>query len=208
MTSATHRPTVPGAVLAMAAGALAVALLVTGGTQWRALGVELAGFAFLAGGYGAWRRRLLAPGGLLALVGAALVAGGIGVALVRPTEMVDRLELVPGTVGLAVLFAGLWPSRTGVQRALVTAGTALLFVGVVASGVVRGASLPELLLATVATVLAWDSAEQAVSLGRQVGRRASTARAELTHAGGTVLVGVVVVVAALVGGALWYRNRS
>lgn len=196
MKRANHRPSTPGAILALGAGAVAVALLVDG-VQWRPLLVECAGFVLLGAGVVLARRRSRAVGTVVALSGVALVGTGILLALFAPLELVERIELVPGMVGLAVLCLGVLPLRKGRERALVTAGTGLVFVGVVVNGVVLGASLVELLLATVATVLSWDAADQAVSLGRQVGRQARTARAELTHAGGTLAVGGVVIAATL-----------
>ncbi|WP_226012840.1 DUF7519 family protein [Halomicrobium salinisoli] len=197
MSNATHRPAVPGAVLAVLSGAAAVALLLDAAAQWRALLAALAGIAVCGLGYAAWQRSEAGLGALVALAGAALLAVGFFLAATGPETTTHRLELLPGLLGLAVLAAGLLPVRAGRERTLVTVGTALLFVGVVASGVFRGSPLLALLAATVATVVAWDAGEQAVSLGRQVGRQAATARAVLMHSGGTILAGAVVALAAL-----------
>lgn len=209
------RPSVPGSVLAVAAGVASVALLIDTPEQWQALLVEVAGIVFVAAGYATWRRRSRADGapagvvgGLFAVVGVLLVAAAVAVALTRPPAMIHRLELAPGLVGLAVLLAGLLPVRAGRERTLVTAGTALLFVGVLTSGVVHGATLASLLLAGVATVLAWDLGEQAVSLGAQVGRGASTYRAELVHGGGSLAAGVGVFLVALGVDRLGIRELS
>ncbi|SFR90254.1 hypothetical protein SAMN05216559_0771 [Halomicrobium zhouii] len=186
------RPTAPGALLAMVAGVATVALLIEGAGQWQALVAEIAGLGLCVGGYVAWQRGQKAPGSLAALAGGVLVLVALGLAVSRPEAVTDRLELLPGLLGLAVLLAGLVPVRSGWERRLVTAGAALLFVGVVTSGVVRGASEMQLLVAGVASVLAWDLGEQSVSLGGQVGRRAQTHRAELVHAGGSLLAGVAI----------------
>lgn len=193
-----HRPTIPGSVLAVAAAAVAVAVVADTPTQWRALGLEIAGLACVAVGYVAWRRESLigVVAGLLA--GASLVAAGFGLAITGPVTIVHRLELLPGMVGLVVLLAGLLPVRVGRERTLVVVGTALVFVGVATSGVVRGATLFRLLVAGIATVVAWDLGEQAISLGRQVGRDADTYRVELVHLGGTAVAGTGVLVATLV----------
>lgn len=197
MSHATHRPAVPGAVLAVLSGAVAVALLLDAAAQWQALGAELAGLALCGVGYAAWQRRDPALGAAVGLAGVALLAAGFFLAVTGPETATERVELLPGLVGLAILGAALLPIREGRERTLVTVGTALLFVGVVASGVFRGSPLLALLAASVATVVAWDAGEQAVSLGRQVGRQAATARAVAAHSGGTVLAGAVVVLAAL-----------
>ena len=202
------RPTVPGSVLAVLAGIAAVALLVEGGGQWQALGVEAVGLALCATGYAAWHRDVRVGGALLALAGAIAIIAGLALAMSAPEAMTERIEVLPGLLGLAALLAGLLPVRSGWERTLVTVGAGLLFVGVVTSGVVRGASEIQLLLAGVATVLAWDLGEQAVSLGGQVGRRARTRRAELVHAGGTLVAGVAIVVVALVVAALDVQGLS
>jgi hypothetical protein len=192
-----HRPTAPGSLAAVAAAVAAVALLVDGTGQWQALLVELVGLALCAGGFVAWQRDSRVGGAIAAATGVALVFLGLVLGASQPETTTQRLELLPGLLGLAVLLAGLLPVRSGWERPLVTAGTALVFVTVVTSGVVRGASEVQLLLAGVATVLAWDLGEQAVSLGKQVGRRARTRRAELAHGAGTLVAGAAVLVAAL-----------
>lgn len=203
-----HRPTWPGTLLAVAVGVAAVALLLDGAAQWQALIVEVAGLALCAGGFAAWHRDWRAGGTLLAVAGVVLVTAGIVFAISGPAEMRQRFELLPGLLGLAVLLAGLLPVRSGWERTLVTAGSALLFVGVVTSGVVRGASQVQVLVAGVAVVLAWDLGEQAVSLGGQVGRQAQTRRAELAHASGTLVAGGGILAAALGVAALDVRGLS
>ena len=42
----------------------------------------------------------------------------------------------------------------------------------------------------IATVLAWDFGEQAISVGEQLGREADTTQLEITHAAGSTVVGV------------------
>jgi len=202
------RPTAPGALLAMLAGFAAVALLIEGAGQWQALVVDIVGLALCAGGYVAWQRGQKVPGSLAALAGGVLVLVALALAVSQPEAMTERLELLPGLLGLAVLLAGLLPVRAGWERRLVTTGAAFLFVGVVTSGVVRGASEIQLLAAGVASVLAWDLGEQAVSLGGQVGRRAQTHRAELVHAGGSLLAGVAILAVTLGVAALDVQGLS
>lgn len=71
---------------------------------------------------------------------------------------------------------------------LVDGGALALLAGVALGG---SGDAPELwvLVATVAAVVAWDAGQNAISLGRQLGRDASTARAEVAHSGATVAVG-------------------
>jgi hypothetical protein len=96
-----------------------------------------------------------------------------------------------GGVGLVALVGGL--SR-GVD-ALVSLGVLGLVLGVLVAGA-AGAPAELLLVSAAASAVAWDVADQAVSLGEQVGRRADTARAEFVHAAGSALVATVAVAAA------------
>jgi len=132
------RPTVPGALLAMLAGVAAVRILIEGAGQWQALVVDVVGLALCAGGYVAWRRGQQVAGALSAIAGGVLVLVALALAVSQPEAMTERLELLPGLLGLAVLLAGLLPVRSSWERRLVSTGAALLFVGVVTSGVVRG----------------------------------------------------------------------
>ncbi len=100
-----------------------------------------------------------------------------------------------GLVGTLVLAAGL---VQGSRRTLDAAGgiffLALLFAGV------GGGGTEALLLTAVASILAWDVAENALSVGEHLGRETSTIRLETVHAATTL---VVLVVAAGIVYALW-----
>lgn len=200
MMSATRhdRPLALSSLLAVLAGVAAVALVATSASQSRALLVELVGLLLLWGGIDTARRGVRLLGGLVALAGLATVLLSLGLGVVDTATFSEHAELVPGMLGLLVLVLGLADLREGWARPLVTAGSALLLVGVVASGVVYGASQVPLLAAMVATVLAWDLGEQAINMSEQVGRAARTRWVELLHGGASAAVGGSVVVLALV----------
>lgn len=109
----------------------------------------------------------------------------------------------------AVAAGGLVLVALGVTMGSVTAvvaGSFGLFGGVLFAGL-ADADVLWLLAATLGAVLAWDFGEQAVTLGKQVGTEASTARGELVHASvslvvGMASVGVVAGVVAAVDGGL------
>lgn len=106
-----------------------------------------------------------------------------------------------GLAGIGVPVLGL-ALLAGYPRAIDFAGL-LLLSGVTYAGVV-GASIPVVLVGTVATVLAWDTANYAFSVGFQLGRETRTERVESLHAAGSTGVGVVVAVtgyALYLGGA-------
>jgi hypothetical protein len=124
----------------------------------------------------------------------ALAAGAASVALAALASPVGGGV---GVVGLLVVAAGLSDARADAAAV----GVVLLFVGVVVAGVAGGGALV-LLGAAVAATLTWDLAEQAVTLGEQVGRGADTRRGELVHAGGSLAVGLAA------GGLLLLVYRS
>ena len=97
--------------------------------------------------------------------------------------LLGGLVLVAGVVG-------------GDQRAVTTAG-GLLVVGVLVGGVV-GAPVAPTLVGVAGALLAVDLGSTAVTVGDQLGREAPTARLELVHATGSVLVGTGLVTGGLV----------
>lgn len=195
---AVHRPTLLGGATSVAAGVLAVALVASAGPQLRALGIEVVGLVAVAVGIELRHRDHGLVGAVVALGGvgiavAAMLAGSAGV-----SSLAERVELLPGMAGLVLLVAGVAKLRSGWERHLVTAGTALILVSAVGSGVVLETASVPLLASVVATVVAWDVGEQAINLGEQVGRQAETRSVELVHGLGAVAVGAVAVGLAVV----------
>lgn len=128
----------------------------------------------------------------------------------RPSRLGAALSLLVGTFTVAALFAGgpgavvglagLFGVAYGVVRGserAVTLGATGLFAGVVLAGAV-GAPAEPLIVAAAGTAVTWDVGEQAVSLGRQVGRGGETTSAELVHAAGSAVVASTAVVLAYV----------
>lgn len=90
-----------------------------------------------------------------------------------------------GVLGIALV--ALAVSR-GRERAAHAGLTALILAVIVAgvTGAPAGLTLP----AVAAALLSWDLAQQAVGLGEQVGRDATTARGETVHAAASTTVAV------------------
>ncbi|QPV64125.1 hypothetical protein I7X12_05735 [Halosimplex litoreum] len=121
----------------------------------------------------------------------------------RPARESVLIALAPGVVAVlglavnlvsfAVAAAGLAVVGFGTDRAsrsLVTAGSGLIFAGVLNAGA-RGAPPAVLLLVTAATVVTWTTAEQVVGLADHLGRDAPVQRAILVHLGGATLTTLV-----------------
>lgn len=179
----------------MVSAAVAVALVATTGVQRTALAVAVGGVAAVAVGIRLARgdHRLL--GGVLVAAGTAGVI--VGFVRGRAGDPALQFELYPALVGLVLLGLGLAPVRRGWERWFVTAGTGGVLTAVITAGVVRGTTTVPILLAGVATVVAWDLGEQAVNLSNHVGTDASTHRVELLHGGAAAVVGVCAVAMAL-----------
>jgi len=126
----------------------------------------------------------------------SVIAGAIAlvISLAGGTVPVGLAAIGMPVLGLALLF--------GYPRAIDFAGL-LLLAGTVFAGV-NGAAIPFVLIGTVATVLAWEMANFAFSVGFQLGRETRTGRVEVLHA--TASVGVGVVVSAM--GFLIYRSGA
>ena len=182
------RPAVRSSALGVALGVLAVTLVANTGVQRRVLAVGVLGAVAFAVGVERSRREESVTGELAVAGGTVLVLVALVLAITQPMLTVHRFELVPGLLGVWVLAAGVAPVRRGWERRLIATGTGLVFVAVVVSGVVRSTDLWPLLVAGAATIVAWDLAENAVSLGYQVGEDARTLRAELVHGAATTLV--------------------
>lgn len=120
----------------------------------------------------------------------AVVTGGLSIVAlllaVFASVFYSPYVLAGGVVGLMVVGAGL---QRGSRRA-VTLGAAAVLTGLLAGGIDGVPPVP-MLASVTATVLAWDAGHHAIGIGDQLGREATTIRAELPHVGGTVLVGLV-----------------
>lgn len=196
------RPTATSSTVAVLAAA--TALLVTVGLRSTgpAVGVALVGLAIAAVGAALVERTRRIPGRFIEVAGlvVALVALPTGIALT--TTPGGFIALLPGLVGLLVLAVGLLPVAGTGSRTLVRVGTALTFVAVLAAVLFHLAASGRSLVAVVLVVVAWDSGDNAIGLGAQLGRRARTWPVELAHSAATGLVGLVGVVAAGLAGGI------
>lgn len=114
-------------------------------------------------------------------IAVALAAATVAVGIVAA---VDSVALGLAALGLPAFAYGLFRgSRRGVN-----AGTAAVLAGVLYAGWV-GAGPELLVLGSLAGLFAWDVGGNAVDVGEQLGREASTRRVELVHAAASLAVG-------------------
>lgn len=191
------RPTAISSGLALGAGVLAVLLVATAPAQVSALGLTLGGTVGLVAGRELVARGYRRGGIALGLGGTLVVAAGLAWAINGTETVDDRIEVLPGLLGLAVLGAGVGAAPRGYERWFVSVGTAALLVTVIVSGMVEDAPVWALFAATAATYVAWDCGEQAINMAEQVGRQARTWEVELVHGSVAMVVALVGVVVAL-----------
>jgi hypothetical protein len=103
-------------------------------------------------------------------VGAAFVATASG-------GLVSTTALAVAMAGTAGVFLALYLG----SRRILSVGVIGLFLGAMVSGL-DGATSLTVLASVTAGALTWDYGTTAISVGRQLGRQADTARAEKTHA--------------------------
>lgn len=120
------------------------------------------------------------------------LAAAAGLIAVFASGAVSTLSLLFGLLGLLGLVAGIFALES---RRAVVVGVAVIFVGVLISGLL-GSSAELLLPATIGAVLALDLGQNAISIGRQVTTETRTSRSELVHAAVSSAVGVGVAVVA------------
>ncbi len=124
---------------------------------------------------------------------------------VAAVVMIGFLTLLAGVyAGLAApfgvlsMFAAVVTMLRGWRRAAFWSG-GLLFLGGIVAGI-QNAPTVVVLLVVSGAVVAWDLLDNSVSLGEQLGREASTGRAEIVHVGGSAVLGLGV---SLAGFALY-----
>jgi len=194
--SVSHRPTPLASALALLLCGVSTAILAPTLDQRLAVVTALVGVGLVV----ASGRDIETPvpqGRLWTALGAALVLGS----LVRSETLADprqRVELLPGLVGMALVGLGVRPLRQRFARRLVSAGLAAMVVGVALVGVFEAAGPLRLLAATAAAIAAWDVAEHGISLGEQLRTDAQTRSVELLHTGTTSAYGAVTVIVGLV----------
>lgn len=117
----------------------------------------------------------------------AVIATAAAAAAVLATGLTSVLALGLGLFGLAGVAAGLFAFES---RRAVDAGTAVVFLGVVVSGV-YGTPAPLLLIGALGTVVAFDAGDNAFSVGAQLSDDTDTRRGELAHVAASVAFGVL-----------------
>lgn len=187
---AVHRPTTISSIASVLLGFVAITRLVPFSATSVSIVLTAIGIGLVTTGVLAATRGNRVAGGVAVLVGVVGLVGALGIAVSHPDEVVS-LTLVPALLGIIVLSTAVIPIRGSGSRARVRIGCGLLLLALLVVGAIGEAPVGELGIAFVAIVIAWDSADNAIGLGRQIGRNARSRRAELVHSIGTITAGLI-----------------
>ncbi|WP_435346381.1 DUF7519 family protein [Haloarchaeobius sp. HRN-SO-5] len=189
----SKRPSVVSSVLAVLVAAYAISVVGSELVVRRGLLLVVGGLVVVGGGAALVRRGWWVLGWVVALGGLAVAVAGIALPAARLARAPALVDILPGFVGVLLLGLALVPVRGQGSRWLFRFGVGLVFVGVLTSAVVQETTPADQLFAGTLCVVAWDLGENAISVGRQLGRHAKTWSVELTHFAGTAVVAFLAV---------------
>lgn len=189
-SSAVKQPTYAGSALAVLSAACVTGVLASQPAQVSIAGTEVVG-AFLLLGSGLVRRRgHRVFGGGLIVVGCSLVCLALGLSLLSPGGLFERIAFFGGTLAMACVVLGVFPLRQTWAGSLVGLGSVLFGCSLVFLAWISDPSSFQLLLGVGLTIVTWDMAEHAIALGNDVGRSAQTYPVTVIHFIGSLGVGL------------------
>ncbi|WP_122089916.1 DUF7519 family protein [Halalkalicoccus subterraneus] len=201
-SSVVKQPAYAGSALAVLAAACVTGVLANQPVQVSIAGVEAVG-AFLLLGSGLVRRRgHRVLGGGLVFVGCSLVCLALGLSLLSPGGLFERIAFFGGTLAMACVVLGVFPLRQSWTGSLVGLGIVLLSCSLVFLAWISNPGRVQLLLGVGLTIVTWDMAEHAITLGNDVGRSAQTYSVTVIHFVGSLGVGLAAGTTALVVGSV------
>lgn len=189
-SSAVKQPTYAGSALAVLSAACVTGVLASQPVQVSIAGAEAVG-AFLLLGSGLVRRRgHRVFGGGLIFVGCSLICLALGLGLLSPGGLFERIVFFGGTLAMACVVLGVFPLRQSWAGSLVGFAIVIFGCGLVFLAWISDPSSLQLLLGVGLTIVTWDMAEHAIALGNDVGRSARTYSVTVTHFIGSLGVGL------------------
>ena len=116
----------------------------------------------------------------------AVVAALIGALFTAPFA---TLAIPFGIAGFGIIAAGLFYTYS---RAWVTIGTALVLFGAVITGAYGALSLELMLVGVGSVIIAWDTGQNGIVIGEQIGRETRSRRLQISHAAtSAIAIGLV-----------------
>ncbi|UPV75614.1 hypothetical protein M0R89_06000 [Halorussus limi] len=197
-----RRPTAVGSAVALAFVLAGVAALTDDATELVPVAIEAACLLCVGGGRVLQGRGRSRTGRAAVFVGSLAQFLAVGAAASMPERLDEQVVLVVGLFGVALCLLGLYPLRRSQSRQFVNAGVGACLVSILVAGVLREASVLRLTVASAATLVGWNVGQQAVTLGRRVGRAAGTKRVEAVRTLANASVGAILVASVAVGNAV------
>lgn len=189
-SSVVKQPTYAGSALAVLAAACVTGVLASQPVQVSIAGVEAVG-AFLLLGSGLVRRRgHRVLGSSFVFAGSGLICFALGLSLLSPSGLFERIAFFGGTLAMACVVLGVFPLRQSWAGSLVGLGIVLFGCSLVFLAWISNPDSVQLLLGFGLTIVTWDMAEHAIALGNDVGRSARTYPVTMTHFVGSLGVGL------------------
>ncbi|WP_114578796.1 hypothetical protein [Saliphagus sp. LR7] len=177
-----------GASLAGSSGSLGTAPLV----------LVAIGVAFLPLGVAFGRRGHPLVGRGLSVSGVVVALAALTGAIALSPPLVILLPALSSGIGLLFLAFGVHFVSGSAARALSLAGLTLVFLATVANATVAEQATWQPVAAVALVVVAWDTADRAITLGRRIGTDAGTVPVELMGVATTGAIGFTGVAVAMI----------
>lgn len=197
-SSVVKHPAYAGSALAVIAAACVTGLLASQPVQVSVAGVEAVGALLLLGSGLVRRRGHRVVGGVLVVIACGLVCLALGLSLLAPSELFERIVFLGGAFATAFMTLGVFPLRQSWARGLTGFAAVLFSCSFVFLVWISDPSDLQVLLSIGLTIVAWDMAEYAITLGNDVGRSVRTYPVTGIHLIGSLSVGLAAGVVALV----------
>lgn len=198
-SSLVKHPTYAGSALAVVAAVCVTGVLASQPVQVSITGVEAVGALLLLGSGLVRRRGHHVVGGAFVVGGCGLVCLSLGLSLLAPGGLFERIAFLGGALALACVVLSVFPLKQSWARGLNGLAAVLFSCSLAVLAWISTPSSLQILLGVGLTIVTWDMAEHAITLGTDVGRSARTYPVTGVHAIGSLGVGLVAgVVAVLV----------
>ena len=197
-SSLVKQPAYAGSALAVVAAACVTGVLASQPLQVSIAGIEAVGALLLLGSGLVRRRGRHVVGGVFVVGGSGLVCLSLGLSLVAPGGLFERIVFLGGALAVGFVTLGVFPLKQSWARGFNGFGAVLFSCCLVFLAWVSTPSSLQILLGVGLTIVAWDMAEYAITLGEDVGRSARTYSVTGVHFIGSLGVGFAAGVVAVV----------
>lgn len=199
-SSIVRQPAYAGSALAIVAAACVTGVLASQPVQVSVAGVEAVGALLLLGSGLVRRRGHRLLGGALVLVGCGLVCLSLGLGLLAPGGLFERISFLGGVLAMACVVLSVFPLKQSWARSLNGLAAVLFSCSLVFLAWISTPTELQVLLGVGLTIVTWDMVEHAITLGEDIGRSARTYPVTGIHFIGSLGVGLAAGVVALVMG--------